>query len=158
MRKRRLVFPLEDELWAGYLWGVEAMFSAKVENIRAVQNPETNHRVLTARRVSEMYRRMREKDRELISPLTLRPISYIVESMGPNGERERKEVAFTVKDVVREFDAAYLHYANAVHGDGFLGARTNWLENNIIWEPVDGQHIVEACREAKLELEAGLLS
>jgi hypothetical protein len=32
------------------------------------------------------------------------------------------------------------------------------LENNIIWEPVDGQHIVAACRLAKLQEQAGLIS
>jgi len=27
--------------------------------------------------------------------------------------------------------------------------RLNWLENKIIWEPLDGQHIIEACKQAK---------
>ena len=38
-----------------------------------------------------------------------------------------------------------------MHGDEVLDVRTKWFENNIIWEPVDGQHIVQACREAKIE-------
>jgi hypothetical protein len=32
------------------------------------------------------------------------------------------------------------------------------LENNIVWEPVDGQHIVAACRLAKAQEQAGLIS
>ena len=44
-----------------------------------------------------------------------------------------------------------------MHGDEVLGAREKWLENNINREPVDGQHIVQTCREAKIEHEAGLL-
>jgi hypothetical protein len=31
------------------------------------------------------------------------------------------------------------------------------LENNIVWEPVDGQHIVAACRLAKVQEQAGLI-
>ena len=157
-RRRRLVFPKEDELWAGYIWGADAIFNVQVQNIRAVENPETNHRVLTGTRVMDMYRRLRGKDKELISPLTLRPIRYIVEGTGSHGESRRREVPFSEDNAVREFEAAYLHYAEAVSGHGVLGSRANWLENNIIWEPVDGQHIVQACMEAKIECDAGLLS
>jgi hypothetical protein len=32
------------------------------------------------------------------------------------------------------------------------------LENNIVWEPVDGQHIVVACRLSKAQEQAGLIS
>ena len=32
------------------------------------------------------------------------------------------------------------------------------MENIIIWEPVDGQHIVAACRLAEVEEQAGLIS
>lgn len=151
------MFPKEDELWAGYIWGADAIFNVQVQNIRAVENPETNHRVLTGTRVMDMYRRLRGKDKELISPLTLRPIRYIVEGTGSHGESRRREVPFSEDNAVREFEAAYLHYAEAVSGHGVLGSRANWLENNIIWEPVDGQHIVQACMEAKIERDAGLL-
>ena len=46
-RRKRLVFPKEEELWAGYIWGAETMFNVKVDNIHEIVNPETNHRVLT---------------------------------------------------------------------------------------------------------------
>jgi hypothetical protein len=35
--------------------------------------------------------------------------------------------------------------------------RTQWLQNNIIWELVDGQHIVAACAQARTENQLGLL-
>ena len=101
---------------------------------------------------------MRKKDNDLISPLTLRPIRYIVDSTRCNGERLRREETFIVENAVREFEAIFLHYAEVVHGHEVLKVRAKWLENNIIWELVDGQHIVQACREAKIEYEAGLLT
>ena len=32
-----------------------------------------------------------------------------------------------------------------------------WLEESIIWEPVDGQHVVAAYKQAKLEYKIGLM-
>jgi hypothetical protein len=36
--------------------------------------------------------------------------------------------------------------------------RTQRLQDNIIWEPVDGQHIVATCVQARKENQLGLLS
>jgi hypothetical protein len=36
--------------------------------------------------------------------------------------------------------------------------RIHWLENNIVWEPMDGQHIVAACLQAQRKNEEGVLS
>ena len=36
--------------------------------------------------------------------------------------------------------------------------RTQWLQNNIVWELVNGQHIVAACVQARRENQLGLLS
>jgi hypothetical protein len=36
--------------------------------------------------------------------------------------------------------------------------RIHWLENNIVWEPMDGQHIVVACLRAQRENEEGVMS
>ena len=56
-----------------------------------------------------------------------------MESTQHDGESLKKEVTFTVENAVHEFEAAFLHYADAVHGDEVLDVRTKWLENNIIW-------------------------
>ena len=42
-RRKRLVFPKEEELWAGYIWGSKVMFNVKVDNIHEIVNPERNH-------------------------------------------------------------------------------------------------------------------
>jgi hypothetical protein len=36
--------------------------------------------------------------------------------------------------------------------------KIHWLHNNIVWELVDGQHIVAACLQARSENRAGLMS
>ena len=135
-RRKRLVFP-KEELWAGYIWKAEAMFNVKVNNIHEIVNLETNHRMLTRDRMMDIYQRMREKDNDFISPSTLKPIMYIVESTWRVRERLRKEVAFTMENAVCEFEAVFLHYADAMHRDEVLGARPKWFETNIIREPVD---------------------
>ena len=58
---------------------------------------------------------------------------------------------------MKEFEVAYLQNASVVLGMPDMN-RTQWLQNNIIWELVDGQHIVAACAQAQRENEVGLLS
>jgi hypothetical protein len=54
------------------------------------------------------------------------------------------EVPFGRADAIRQFDGAFLTHGNLVFGD-VEKSRTSWLQNRIVWEPVDGQHIVVAC-------------
>jgi len=37
-------------------------------------------------------------------------------------------------------------------------SKTNWLENDIISELVDGQHVVSFCKEAQIKNQVGLFS
>jgi hypothetical protein len=93
----------------------------------------------------------------LVTPLTLRPIAYIVEEVSPENERRRREVLFRATNTMKEFEAAYLQNATLVPSMPNMN-RTQWLQNNIIWESVDGQHIVAACEQAQRENQLGLLS
>jgi hypothetical protein len=86
-RGPQVTFPTEEEFQAGYIWGHDAFFDALIDNIRAVKNVETNHNCLSQQRVREMYRRLAGNEASLVTPLTLRPIAYIVEEVGPENER-----------------------------------------------------------------------
>jgi hypothetical protein len=57
---------------------------------------------------------------------------------------------------VKEFEAAYLQNASVVPDMPNIN-RTQWLHNNIVWEPVDEQYIIVACAQAQRENEMGLL-
>jgi hypothetical protein len=96
-----------------------------------------------------MYRRLEGHEASLETLLILRPIAYIVEDVGPNNERRQREVLFGAHGGQMEFETAYLQNASVVSSRSEDNQR-QWLENNIVWEPVDGQHIIVACRLAKV--------
>jgi hypothetical protein len=54
----------------------------------------------------EMYMRLAGNEASLITPLILRPIAYIVEEVGPNEERRRREVPFLASHTTKEFKTA----------------------------------------------------
>jgi hypothetical protein len=58
--------------------------------------------------VKEIYMRLAENEASLITPLTLRSIAYIVDEVGPNDERQRREVPFLASHTMKEFETAYL--------------------------------------------------
>jgi len=157
-RGKQLSFPSDEEYRAGYIWGMDAVFDAPIDQIRSVQNVETNHRCLLDKRVKLMYHRLAGPDEPLVTCLTLRPLAYIVkEPIGLDGQMHQREVKFRADRAVQEFEAAYLRYI----GDdpvAFNMRRMDWLRNYIIWEPVDGQHIVAACKQAQMEERNGLMS
>jgi hypothetical protein len=72
-------------------------------------------------------------------------------------ETRYKEVLFGRADVIRQFDGAFLTHGNLVSGD-IEKSRMSWLQNRIVWEPVDGQHIVAACHLAKEDFLQGRMS
>lgn len=98
-----------------------------------------------------MYARLRGNDQKHVDAMTLRSIRYIVESRGPNNEIVKKEVAFSKEGTTKEFERAYLEFANNTLPEMKNLDRTLWLENFVIWEPVDGQYIVAACKEVQAE-------
>jgi hypothetical protein len=107
--------------------------------------------------VREMYMRLARNEASLITLLTLQSIAYIVEEVGPNNERRWRKVSFRAEHTVNEFEAAYLHNIGVVLGMPAMN-RVHWLQDNIIWEPVDGQHIVAACLQVQRENRVGLMS
>jgi hypothetical protein len=72
-------------------------------------------------------------------------------------ETRYREVSFGRADAIRQFDGAFLTHGNLVSGD-IEKSRMSWLQNRIVWEPVDGQHIVAACHLAKEDFLQGRMS
>jgi hypothetical protein len=93
----------------------------------------------------------------MVSPLTLQPIAYLVAERDEGNETRYREVPFGRADAIRQFDGAFLTHGNLVSGD-VEKSRMSWLQNRIVWEPVDGQHIVVACHLAKEDLLQGKMT
>ena len=114
-----------------------------------VINPEINHQVLSHKRVIDVYNLLRDPEKRTgVSKLVLRPIKYIMYTTTDDGTVEQEEVPFPVDGAAREFQRLFSrHGAASVHGTS--GSQLSWLQERIIWEVVDGQHIVAACKYAK---------
>jgi hypothetical protein len=95
-----------------------------------------------------MYKRLGGPDASLESPLTLRPIAYLVAERDEENETRYRDVPFGRGDAIWQFDGAFLTHGNLVSNDVEKN-RMSWLQNRIVWELVDGQHIVAACHLAK---------
>jgi hypothetical protein len=113
-----------------------------------VQNVETNHRCLFQQRMRDIYKGLGGPDASLVLPLILRPIAYLVAERDEENETRYSEVLFGRVDAIQQFDGAFLTHGNLVSGD-VEKSRMLWLQNHIVWEPVDGQHIITACHLAK---------
>jgi hypothetical protein len=100
-RATQVKFPMEEEFQKGYIWGPSFQFDAAFDNIRPVQHVETNHRCLFQRRVRDMYKRLGGPDASLVSPLTLRPIAYLVAERNEENETRYREVPFGRADAIR---------------------------------------------------------
>ena len=109
---------------------------------------ETNHRCLSQRRVRDMYKQLGGPDASLVSPLTLRPFAYLVAETNEEDKIRYRKVPFGRTDAIKQFEGAFLAHGNLVSGD-IEKSRMLWLQNYVVWEPVDGQHIVAACHLAK---------
>jgi hypothetical protein len=122
-RATQVKFPTEEEFQKGYIWGPSFQFDGAFDNIRPVQHMETNHRYLS-------------------------PIAYLVAERNEENETRYREVPFGRADAIRQFDGTFLTHGNLMSGD-VEKSRMSWLQNRIVWELVDGQHIVAACHLAK---------
>jgi hypothetical protein len=132
-------------------------FDVAFDNIHPVQHVETNYRYLSQRWVKDMYKRLGGPDASLVSPLILRPIAYLVAKRDEENEMRYMEVPFGRADAIRQFDGAFLTHGNLVSGD-VEKSRMLWLQNRIVWEPVDGQYIVAACHLAKEDFLQGRMT
>ena len=125
------------------------IFSAKIVNIRNVMNVEVNHMALMQWRVSEMYNRLKGLEANEVSAITLCPIAYCYEQVNEGAEADVIEKSFNHEGAAREFEVAFLKHCPADPSISNVMLRTRRLQNNIVWELVNGQHIVVACKHAQ---------
>ena len=64
-------FPTHEKYMEGYIWKMDFFFNAKIANIRAVENVETNHCMLMKKHVTMMYNRLCRKNQYNMSVLIL---------------------------------------------------------------------------------------
>jgi hypothetical protein len=64
-----------------------------------------------------MYKQLGGPDASLVSPLTLRPIAYLVAKRNEENETRYREVPFGRVDAIRQFDGAFLTHGNLLSGD-----------------------------------------
>ena len=122
-----------------------------------MQNVETNHHCLSQHRVRDMYKRLGRPNASLVSPLTLRPLAYLVVETDEENKIRYKEVPFGRANVIKQFEGAFLAHGNLVSGD-IEKSRMSWLQNYVVWEPVDGQYIVAVCHLVKDFLQGRMIA
>ena len=96
--------------------------------------------------MKDVYKRLGGLDASLVLPLILRPIAYLVAESDEKNETRYRHVPFGRADAIWQVDGAFLTHENLVSGEK---NRMSWLQNRIVWELVDGQHIVATCYLAK---------
>jgi hypothetical protein len=104
-----------------------------------------------------MYKQLGGPDTSLVSPLRLRPIAYLVAERDEENETRYREVPFGRVDAIRQFGGTFLTHGNLVSNDVEKN-RMSWLQNCIVWELVDGQHIVPVCHLAKEDFLQGRMT
>lgn len=149
--------PTRAEIAKGSLWG-EIEFYAHIDQIIAPRNPDTNHRLLSEKRVSEVYNMLHDHlKRNEVAKLVLRPVKYIVRTTSDDGRVQMERVSFPTEGTAQEFTRVYNLYA-PTSGHDSEASKITWLQEHIIWEPVDGQHVVAACKLAQEHYRTGTLN
>ena len=124
---------LVTELEVGIIQGREHEFVVNMTNVRAPTSSFTNMWILDEEHATEIYARLLTK--QSISSLTLRPVSYYDVNLG-------EVVNFNVKGGRDQFFEVLRNWPDG----STIEEKQNNMMNSIIWEPCDGQHIVQACK------------
>ena len=89
----------------------------------------------------------REKGTRL-TELVLCHVRYIVHNTDADGSTMKDEIALPVEGAAKAFKFVFSRHGFQAKL-GIKESRTLWLEERVIWEHVDGQHVVAACKNAK---------
>ena len=147
-----VTLPTEDELEEGYIYGRDFRWTVPITQARQPVGPLTNQRILNVQNAQDVYRLLSSPSHEDISCLTLRSIEYRPPgegspvTFGGAGGRQTFILEVTAWATREAIDLARV--PSEVHR--FLA--------HIVWEPVDGQHILWACQHiARDEHQRGTL-
>ena len=84
----KALVPTKEEIAKGSMWG-DIVFNVHIDRIVEVVNPETNHRVLSHKRVIDVYNLLRDPEKRTgVSKLVLRSIKYIIYTTTDDGTVE----------------------------------------------------------------------
>jgi hypothetical protein len=135
---RRCPQPSQEEIDGGFVFGRNFTFEVSMANVKPPSLETTNQCVLSQENSSTVYSKLRSGEINASALLTLRPVSYTSSDATQNNQRT--ETVFKK----RESKTSFLKTLNAMEGSSMEQKRDAMLPN-IIWEPVDGQHIQYAC-------------
>ena len=94
------------------MWG-DILFNVHIDRIVEVVNLETNHRVLSHKKVIDVYNLLRDPEKKNgVSKLVLCSIKYIMYTTTDDGMVEWEEVPFPIDGATREFQRLF-----STHGD-----------------------------------------
>jgi hypothetical protein len=144
-RKRKgeeLPFPTVEEINEGFIWGQDCVFNVPIARVHPAKDVETNHRVLNIQRAKDTYNRLLGDFWNDASHVTLRPMGHVTELRQEDGTMKLLVRYFRRFHEREDFEATFQNHQD----EGNPLSRTDFLTNNILWQPVDGQHIIYACK------------
>ena len=152
LRVTEVTLPTEAELEEGYVYGRDFRWLVPITQVRQPVGPLTNQRILNVQNAQEVYKLLSSTAHEDVSCLTLRPIEYKPVGNGSpvtfGGAGGRQTFISTVTAWATREAIDQARVPSEVHR--FLA--------DVVWEPVDGQHILWACQHiARDEHERGTL-
>ena len=151
-RVTEVTLPTEVDLEEGYVYGRNFRWSVSIMHVRQPIGPLTNQRILNVLNAQDVYTLLCSAAHEDVSCLTLRPIEY-----RPPGEGS--PVKFGGVGGRQAFILEVTAWATREAIDpGRLPSEVHRFFTHVLWEPVDGQHILWACQHiARDEHEKGTL-
>ena len=145
-------FPSQMEIDDGYVFGKSFKFELSIRMIRPPALETTNQRILNEENAWKIYIELCSGEINDSAWLALRPIMF-TPSFGLH-DNKGSNVSFKEG----ESKASFLGTLSTMPRESMEEKQTSML-SNILWELVDGQHILHACNVlAVAELEAGQLS
>jgi hypothetical protein len=144
-RKRKseeLPFPTVEEINQGFIWGQDCVFNVPIVRVHPAKDVETNHRILNIQRAKKTYNRLLGEFWNDVSHVTLRPMGHVTELRQEDGIVKLSVHHFWRFHECEDFEAAFQNHQQEENPL----SRTDFLTNSILWQHVDGQHIIHACK------------
>ena len=135
---RRCPQPSQEEIDAGFVFGWSFVFQVTMEKVKPPSLETTKQQILSAENTRIGYLKLRSGKTNVFALLTLHPIFYI----HPNNRMDNG--TFEVRFKKKVSKTKFLEALNSIEGKS-IEQKKDALLPNIIWEPVDGQHIQHTC-------------
>ena len=138
--------PTEVQLDEGYIFGRDHRAKVSVSTIQPPEGPLTNQRLLNIIHARKVYELLKFDAHHDVSHITLRPISYLdtTNDDGSGGEAVRFDGSGGQTKFLDELERWKVKVG--LNDDNWKERAGEFLED-VTWEPVDGQHILDVCQE-----------